>query len=72
MQNLQGVSETERTMYMKQLKERVEHDAYVVDAHLVAEAMLRRAADQRTSAPTVSRRGARDRAATSPSPRPQG
>jgi hypothetical protein len=70
MQNLQGVSETERKMYMKTLKERVEHDAYVVDAHLVAEAMLRHAAARRTDAPAVTRRGARDRAATSPSRRP--
>lgn len=72
MQNLQGVHETERKMYVKQLKERVEHDAYVVDAHQVAEAMLRHAAARREGAPTISRRGARDRAASSPNRRPQG
>ena len=72
MQKLQGVQETERKMYMKQLKERVAHDAYVVDAHQVAEAMLRHAAARRTEAQTITRRGARDRAATSPSRRPQG
>ena len=59
-------------MYVKQIKERVEHDAYVVDAHLVAEAMLRRAAARRAGAPTVTRRGARDRAAAAPNRRPQG
>jgi hypothetical protein len=59
-------------MYMKQLKERVEHDTYVVDAHLVAEAMLRHAAARRAGTPSVTRRGARDRAATSPNRRPQG
>ena len=72
MQKLQGVQETERKMYMKQLKERVAHDAYVVDVHQVAEAMLRRAAARRTAAPTVIRRDARDRAATSPTRRQQG
>jgi len=66
MQKLQGVQETERKMYMKQLKERVAHDAYVVDAYQVAEAMLRHAAARRAVAPAVTRRGARDRAATSP------
>ena len=59
-------------MYMKEIKERVEHDAYVVDAHLVAEALLRRAAAHRAGAPTVTRRGARDRAAVVPPRRPQG
>lgn len=72
MQNLQGVQETERKMYVKQIKERVEHDAYVVDAHQVAEAMLRRVAERRAGATQVSRRGARDRAAGAPSRRPQG
>jgi hypothetical protein len=67
-----GSTETERKMYVKELKERVEHDTYVVDAHLVAEALLRRAAAQRADAPSVSRRGARDRAATAPRRRPQG
>jgi hypothetical protein len=59
-------------MYLKELKERVEHDAYVVDAHLVAEALLRRAAARRVGAPTVTRRGARDRAAAAPTRPPRG
>ena len=37
-------------MYLKELKERVEHDEYVVDPHRVAEALLRRAAARRSSA----------------------
>jgi ribosomal protein S3 len=68
----QGVHESERKMYVKELKERVEHDAYVVDAHRVAEAMLRRAAARRADAPSITRRGARDRAAATPNRRPQG
>jgi hypothetical protein len=59
-------------MYVKQIKERVEHDTYVVDVHLVAEALLRRAAAHKAGAPTVTRRGARDRAAAAPNRRPQG
>lgn len=59
-------------MYVKELKERLEHDNYVVDAHLVAEAMLRQAAERCFAKPAVSRRGARDRAASAPSRRPRG
>jgi hypothetical protein len=59
-----------REMYAKELKERVEHDTYVVDAYRVAEALLRRAADRRVSAITVARRDARDHAATAPIRRP--
>jgi hypothetical protein len=59
-------------MYVKELKERVEHDSYVVDAQLVAEALMQRVAARRADAPTVTRRGARDRAAAAPSRRPQG
>jgi hypothetical protein len=59
-------------MYVKEIKERVDHDAYVVDVHLVAEALLRRAAARRAGVPTVSRRGARDRAAAAPTRHPQG
>lgn len=58
-------------MYVKQLKERVEHDNYVIDAHLVAEAMLRHAAARRAEGRTVSRRGARDRSASAQSRRPR-
>jgi hypothetical protein len=72
MRKPQGVHESERMMYFKELKERVEHDTYVIDAHLVAEAMLRRAAARKAGAPTVTRRGARDRAAAAPNRRPQG
>ena len=68
----QGVHESEHEMYVKQIKERVEHDTYVVDAHLVAEALLRRAAARRAAGPTVTRRGARDRAAAASTRRPQG
>jgi hypothetical protein len=68
----QGVDEGGREMYLKELKERVEHDDYVVDAHLVAEALLRRAAERSADVPTITRRGARDRAAAGPCPRPQG
>jgi hypothetical protein len=59
-------------MYLKELKARVEHDMYVVDARLVAEALLRRAAERRAGVPTITRRGARDRAAAAPTRRPQG
>jgi hypothetical protein len=59
-------------MYLKELKERVEHDAYVVDPQEVAEAMLRRAAARRADVPAITRRGARDRAAAPRSQRPQG
>jgi hypothetical protein len=54
-------------MYTKALKAQVEHDMYVVDVQLVAEALLRRAAADRA----VSRRGARVRAAGDQSPRPR-
>jgi hypothetical protein len=69
MADAQGVNESGHVMYVKELKERVEHDAYVVDAHLVAEAMMQRVAARRADTPTLTRRGARDRAAAAPSPR---
>jgi hypothetical protein len=59
-------------MYVKQIKDQVEHDTYVVDPHLVAEALLRGAAARRADAPTITRRGARDRLASGPLPGPQG
>jgi len=59
-------------MYLKELKARVEHDEYVVDARLVAEALLRRAAAPRADAPKVTRRGARDRSGAAPTRRPRG
>ena len=54
-------------MYTKALKAQVEHDMYVVDAQLVAEALLRNAAAGRA----ITRRGARVRAAAARSPRPR-
>jgi hypothetical protein len=54
-------------MYTKALKAQVEHDMYVVDTQLVAEALLRRTAASRA----ITRRGARVRAAGDQSPRPQ-
>jgi hypothetical protein len=62
----------DRVMYIKELKHRVEHDDYVVDPHLVAEALLRRAAARRAGAPSVTRRDVRDRAMPGPAQRPQG
>jgi hypothetical protein len=59
-----------REMYAKELKERVEHDTYVVDAYRVAEALLRRAADRHVSTITVARHDARDRIVTAPIRRP--
>jgi hypothetical protein len=56
-------------MYVKELKALVQHDDYVVDPQLVAEALLRRAAAHRAGAPSITRRGARDRAAATPRPR---
>jgi hypothetical protein len=55
-------------MYLKELKQRLEDDNYVVDPHLVAVAMLQRAAARQADAPSLTRRGARDRAG---SPRPR-
>lgn len=54
-------------MYTKTLKAQVEHDMYVVDVQLVAEALLRRAAADRA----ITRRGARVRGAADRSPRQQ-
>jgi hypothetical protein len=59
-------------MYVKELKAQVQDDAYVVDPYLVAEALLRKAASRRADAPSVSRRGARDRAAAGRHPHQQG
>ena len=50
-------------MYVKELKAQVQHDAYVVDTHLVAEALLRAAVAHRLRDPTVRRPDARDPAA---------
>jgi hypothetical protein len=58
-------------MYLKELKQRVEDDSYVVDPQLVAAALLKRAAARREDAPHVTRRGARDHAASTRPRRPQ-
>lgn len=49
-------------MLVKQLKDRVREDAYVVDPEVVAVAVLRRAAEGQMGQPRISRRGARVRA----------
>ena len=60
-----------RDMYVKELKAQVRDDVYVVDPHQVAEALLRRAATRRADAPSLTRRGARARAAWGSSPHPR-
>jgi hypothetical protein len=59
-------------MYPKELKAQVRDDAYVVDAHLVAEALLRAAVAQRANTLRITRRGADDRVAAGHRARPQG
>jgi hypothetical protein len=59
-------------MYAKELKAQVRDDAYVVDAHLVAEALLRAAVAQRANTLRITRRGADDRVAAGQRARPQG
>jgi hypothetical protein len=53
-------------MDAKELKAQVRGEIYVVDPHLVAEALLRRAAERRADAPPVTRRGVRDPGAWGP------
>ena len=62
-----GSTKVNVKMYTKVLKAQVAHQEYVVDTHLVAEALLRRAAADRA----VSRRGARVRAVAARTPRPR-
>ena len=58
-----------RSMSVKELKERVDDDSYVVDPQAVAEALLRRRKD--ILFPVVTRRrGARGRAAAEADRRP--
>jgi len=57
-------------MYTKALKAQVEHDMYVVDAQLVAEALLRHAIPSRPPR-AITQRGARVRGAGDQSPRPR-
>jgi hypothetical protein len=65
-----GQGKVKRQMDTKALKTQVEHDMYVVDTHLVAAALLRRAAVNRADQLAVNRRGARVRAAADRNPRP--
>lgn len=58
-------------MCLKTLKDQVEHDTYVVDANLVAAALLRRMTANRRNEVAITRRGARVRAVAAPSPRPR-
>jgi hypothetical protein len=60
-----------RDMYVKELKAQVRDDVYVVDPHQVAEALLRRAAARRADGPSITRRGARARAASGSPRHPQ-
>jgi hypothetical protein len=50
-----------RSMRVNELKARVQGDAYVIDPHLVAEALLRRPNPRRVLVPDISRRGVHDR-----------
>jgi hypothetical protein len=59
-----------RQMDTKALKTQVEDDTYVIDTHLVAAALLRRAAANHDRI-AITRRGARGRAAADRSPRPR-
>lgn len=58
-------------MYLKELKQRLDDDTYVVDPQLVAAALLQRAAAREADVPAITRRGARDRAASQRPRRPQ-
>jgi hypothetical protein len=58
-------------MYAKELKAQVQHDAYVVNTHLVAEALLRAAVAERAGAPRITPRDARGHAAGVPPRRPR-
>ena len=53
----------DRKMKLASLKDQIARDQYAVDPDAVAEAFIRRVRGDRTSAPPVSRRDARSRAA---------
>ena len=53
----------DRMMKLASLKDQIARDQYAVDPDVVAEAFIRRVCPERASAPPVSRRDARSRAA---------
>ena len=53
----------DRMMKLASLKDLIARDRYAVDPDVVAEAVIRRVRPERASAPPVSRRDARSRAA---------
>lgn len=55
-------------MHMTELKARVAREGYAVDAHQVADALLRRVARRRFAAAPLSRRDARGRGGPGRSP----
>ena len=56
----------DRMMKLASLKDQIARDQYAVDPAVVAEAFIRRVCLERASAPPVSRRDARSRAARAP------
>jgi hypothetical protein len=56
----------DRKMKLAALKDQIARDQYAVDPNVVAEAFIRRVCSERASAPPVSRRDARSRAARAP------
>ena len=56
----------DRKMKLASLKDQIARDQYAVDPDAVAEAFIRRVRGDRTSAPPVSRSGARSRAGRAP------
>jgi hypothetical protein len=56
----------DRKMKLASLKDQIARDQYAVDPNVVAEAFIRRVCPERASAPPVSRRDARSRAARAP------
>ena len=53
----------DRMMKLASLKDQIARDQYAIDPNVVAEAFIRRVCPERASAPPVSRRDARSRAA---------
>jgi hypothetical protein len=56
----------DRKMKLASLKDQIARDQYAIDPNVVAEAFIRRVCPERASAPPVSRRDARSRAARAP------
>ena len=61
-----GGDSPDRKMKLASLKDQIARDQYAVDPGVVAEAFIRRVRAERASAPPVSRRDARSRAARAP------